>query len=262
MAQLLRQNTDTTVLVGPVVDATTGLAKTDASLTVRLLRQDNSGLTDPAVLFDNGQHVADGMYRVMVSAAETNVPTGRVDLWVTATGCTPLAPVRFQCVASSVYDAATANTALTASALADAVWASGNRTISNAPPNFSALAISPQGRVTVGSNQDKTGYNVTTIGTGAISAGSFTTDAIDVNVLAASAASEVANSLLDQPNAVEVGLTLRQAFRLISAALFGKVSGAEGTTVVFRNAVADDKNRITATTDSNGNRVAVTTDAS
>lgn len=262
MSQLLRQNTDTAVLVGPVVDATTGLAKTDASLTVRLLRQDNSGLTAPVVLFDNGEHVADGMYRVMLSAAETNVSTGRVDVWASATGCSPVTPVRFQCVSAPVYDAATASTALTGSALADAVWSSGNRTLSNAPANFAALSITTNGRVTVGTNTDKSGYNVTSVGTGAIDSGSFTSDAIDASALSSSAASEVANSLLDQPNGVEVGLTLRQAIRFISAALFGKVSGAEGTTVVFRNAVADDTNRITATVDSNGNRIAVTTDPS
>lgn len=69
----------------------------------------------------------------------------------------------------------------------------------------------------------------------------------------------VAQSILDAINGVEDGLTVREALRLISAALAGKVSGAGGTTVTIRD-VADSKDRIVATVDSNGNRTAITTD--
>ena len=65
---------------------------------------------------------------------------------------------------------------------------------------------------------------------------------------------------LDEPDAIEAGLTLRQAMRLTVAALAGKLSGAGGSTVQIRNAVADTKNRITATVDAQGNRTAVSTD--
>lgn len=65
--------------------------------------------------------------------------------------------------------------------------------------------------------------------------------------------------LLDQED-VESGLTFRQALRLIAAATAGKVSGASGTTVTIRNAVVDDKNRITATVDEAGNRSAIVYD--
>lgn len=70
----------------------------------------------------------------------------------------------------------------------------------------------------------------------------------------------VAAAILDAVNAIETGVTLRQATRLILAAAAGKVSGAAGTTVTIRNAVADDTDRIVATVDSNGNRTAITTD--
>ena len=73
---------------------------------------------------------------------------------------------------------------------------------------------------------------------------------------------ENADALLDRANAIETGLTLRQAHRLEVAAAAGKVSGAATTTVVLRNAVADSKARITATVDADGNRSAVTTDVS
>lgn len=59
---------------------------------------------------------------------------------------------------------------------------------------------------------------------------------------------------------IESGLTAEEAMRLIAAATAGKVSGAAGTTVTIRNAVADDKDRIVATVDSSGNRTAITYD--
>lgn len=65
--------------------------------------------------------------------------------------------------------------------------------------------------------------------------------------------------LLDDET-IETGLTVREAMRLILAALAGKVSGSPGTTITFRNAVADSKNRIVATVDGDGNRTAITYD--
>lgn len=69
-----------------------------------------------------------------------------------------------------------------------------------------------------------------------------------------------ATELLDQAAGVETGLTVRNALRLALAALAGKLSGAATTTVVIRNAVADSKDRITATVDTSGNRSAITVD--
>lgn len=72
----------------------------------------------------------------------------------------------------------------------------------------------------------------------------------------------IASGLLDEENGVEAGLSVRQALRLITAALAGEISGAGTSTVTIRNAVADDTNRIVATVDSNGNRSSVTVNAS
>jgi hypothetical protein len=69
---------------------------------------------------------------------------------------------------------------------------------------------------------------------------------------------EIADAVLD--DAVEGSETLRQAVRLIRAAAAGKLSGAATTEITIRDA-ADTKARITATVDSDGNRSAVTTDA-
>jgi hypothetical protein len=69
-----------------------------------------------------------------------------------------------------------------------------------------------------------------------------------------------ATALLDLVDAIEAGMTPREALRLITAAEGGKVAGAGTANVSVRNAVADDKVRIAAVTDASGNRLSVTTD--
>ena len=81
-------------------------------------------------------------------------------------------------------------------------------------------------------------------------------------LMAVPAASQNADALLDRSNAIETGLTLRGALRLLAAALAGKLSGAATDTVIIKNAVVGNKARITATVDADGNRTAVTTDVS
>jgi hypothetical protein len=66
----------------------------------------------------------------------------------------------------------------------------------------------------------------------------------------------VAAALLDLANGVETGITTRQALRATLAALAGKVTGMSSNAPVFR-AADDSKDRITATTDVDGNRSAV-----
>ena len=56
---------------------------------------------------------------------------------------------------------------------------------------------------------------------------------------------------------IEGGYTAEELLRLMASALFGKVSGAPGTTITFRD-TGDSTNRITATVDSNGNRTTIT----
>ena len=71
------------------------------------------------------------------------------------------------------------------------------------------------------------------------------------------AASAIADAVLDE--VVEGSYTLRQLTRLFASALLGQLSGAATATNTFRD-LANSKNRITATVDSNGNRTAVTLD--
>lgn len=60
---------------------------------------------------------------------------------------------------------------------------------------------------------------------------------------------------------IEGSTTLRQALRLILSVAVGKSAGGGGSTITFRD-LADSKNRISATVDGDGNRTAVTRDAS
>lgn len=90
------------------------------------------------------------------------------------------------------------------------------------------------GAVTVGTNSDKTGYALTSGERTSIVAALFAT-------------------------VTESTETFIQAFRVMRAALVGKISGAAGTSIAIRDA-ADTKDRIAAVVDSSGNRTSVTTD--
>lgn len=84
----------------------------------------------------------------------------------------------------------------------------------------------------------------------------------DAMTLTALERDSVAAATLDLSNAIEMNLTLREALRLIAASAAGKLSGAATATITIRNARADNKNRIIATVDANGNRTAITYDVS
>ncbi len=66
-----------------------------------------------------------------------------------------------------------------------------------------------------------------------------------------------ATELLDQAAGVETNRTIRQAMRLMLAALAAKINGAGTATVNIRD-TNDTVNRIVATVDEDGNRTAIT----
>lgn len=66
----------------------------------------------------------------------------------------------------------------------------------------------------------------------------------------------VADALLDRADAIETGITLRQAIRGKVAMLFGVVTGAQSGTEVFKNP-AGTTTRATITDDSSGNRSSI-----
>jgi len=106
-------------------------------------------------------------------------------------------------------------------------------------------------------NNDKTGYALTA----AYDPAKTASQAGDAMTLTSGERNSTADALLDRAAGVETGQTFRQAMRLMLAALCGKASGLATTTAVYRD-TNDAKNRISATVDADGNRSAVTLDAS
>ena len=70
---------------------------------------------------------------------------------------------------------------------------------------------------------------------------------------------QIAAGLLDLADGVESGLTVREHHRLSAAALYGKSSGHGNNNPKYQDTGAT-KNRITATTNSDGDRTAITLD--
>jgi len=91
--------------------------------------------------------------------------------------------------------------------------------------------------VTVGTNNDKTGYALT-----------------------AAERNGIADAYLDRADAIETGITPRLAERYIAAACAGLLSGSQTATEVFKGIGQSSAGttRITATVDSSGNRSAIT----
>jgi len=83
----------------------------------------------------------------------------------------------------------------------------------------------------------------------------------DAMTLTAGERTSIADALFDLANGVESGETLRQCLRLLRAALVGKSAGFPSGPARFRDR-ADTRDRIAATVDADGNRTAVTVDAS
>lgn len=101
-----------------------------------------------------------------------------------------------------------------------------------------------------------TGYMSATV----LGASAFTTALLGYrqNLAATIGPAGPAGSVLDE--FIEVGLTLKQALRLIAAATAGKTAFSGANIITYRNAVADSKNRIAATVTETGERTAITHD--
>lgn len=80
-------------------------------------------------------------------------------------------------------------------------------------------------------------------------------ETFDVTTGGVLSTSDISNDLLDLASAID-GQTPRATLKLMAAALCGKVSGMGSGSPVFRN-MSDTADRIIATTNSDGNRTAV-----
>jgi len=118
------------------------------------------------------------------------------------------------------------------------------------------------GVATVTSTIEAKGFMIAALtGTGAVTATRYATGtlAAAITPFAELSPQSLAAQILDAED-VESSLSVRNAPRLIAAATAGKVAGAATTTITIASALADDKTRITATVDGDGNRTALVYD--
>lgn len=177
--------------------------------------------------------------------------------------------------------------AITAAKIADGAIDAATFASGVLPTNFSSLAIDASGRIDVGSwlgfgvsagengipdvnvlyvddtlaslytyAVDKTGYALTS----AYDSAKTAAQAGDAMALTSGERDTLAAAILTLANGIESGYTLKDTLRIMLAALAGKAAGAATTTMTFRDP-ADTTDRITATVDADGNRSAVTLDA-
>lgn len=114
----------------------------------------------------------------------------------------------------------------------------GGAIVGNITGDLSGSVGSVTNPVTAGTVNDKTGY--------ALTSGEH---------------DSIASALLDLADGVETDWTLRESIRIVLSALAGKATSNGSTSWVSRD-MADTKDRITATTTTDGSRTAVTRDAS
>lgn len=228
----LKQSTAVTVVLGPFVDsadgATAETALTIAQADVRLSK--NGGAFAQKGDATSCTHMENGHYSCLLSTADTGT-LGHLRAAVNESGA--LAVWRdFLVLPANVYDSLVGGS--------DALQVHANEMTAGliTSASFAAGAI-----------------NAAAVADGAITAAKVATGAIDADALAADAVDEILDEV------VEGSITLRQALRLFLAVLAGKSAGGGTTTVTFRD-LADTKNRISATVDANGNRMAVTRDVS
>jgi hypothetical protein len=219
--------------------------------------------------------------KLWLTAAPNALQSGRVDSYLGAVASGVIAAASF---ASGALDAVWSTTSRTLSTGAivagtfaanalDAVWSTTTRLLSAGTNIVLAKGTGVTGftdldaagvRSAVGlasANLDtQLGALPTTTTVNAIKAKTDLIPASPAAVGDIPTANANADALLDRTDAVETGLTVRKALRLMGAALGGKCSGAASNAPVYRNAVADSKARITATTDGDGDRTAVTLD--
>lgn len=192
--------------------------------------------------------IADGAIDAAAFAAgaitATVIATGAIDADAIAdnaidAGAIAVGAIEADAFAAGAIDAA-AVAADAGTEIATAVWASAARTLTALDEDSTTLDLDATVRSAVG----------------------LATANLDTQLGALPTAAENAEALLDTADGIEAGLTPREALRLIVAVAAGKLSGAGTATEVFRNAIADSKDRITATVDEDGNRATITVDLS
>lgn len=242
---ILKQSTavNITVLMIDSADHITGKTGLSGGLTI----YSSKAAATPAAITPTVTEIdstnVKGVYKLAFTSGHTDT-LGELQLHITATGADPT-DIKWQVSARLPDDLAFPATTgrsmvVDASGLVDA-------NVVKVGPTGSGTA---QTAADVGSLATETGADVdeiiATLGTPA--GASLAADLAEI---------EAETDLIP---GTQDGKTFAQTILLMASALLGKASGLSTTTAVYR-AVDDSKDRVTATVDANGNRSAVTLDA-
>jgi hypothetical protein len=151
---LLKQSTAATVIVGPVLDSAGAAVTTAVVGDFRLAKEGTSAVLSGATV----THDANGYYLIALTTTNTNT-VGRLAIYSNNTAQS-MGTTRFMVLLPSVYDALVTNAVNTSGGLPSAT---GNvTTLAGAISTFAGGAVaSVTAAVTVGTNNDKTGYSLT-----------------------------------------------------------------------------------------------------
>lgn len=266
---ILKKNTATQHVYFIMISVVSpGSAVTGASITAKRSIDGGAQASCTGSIVEDGL----GVYHLVTSAADVN--GNSIGFYFqSGSGTYPVCIQVVTADGSGIWDVPTAShttTGSTGKAIGDAAGAILPNTIASAIWDKATTAITAAGSigklikdfldVAVSSRLSEADY--TGAANGDIAAIKAKTDNLPGSPAATGdipTVNAVADALLDRTAGVETGWTLRQALRVILAAVAGKLSGAATSTATIRN-VGDDKNRIVATVDTDGNRTAVTYD--
>jgi len=272
--QFLKQSTAVTVKIGPFIDDTDGkTAETALSITQADVRLSKNG-GDIAQKNESSDCTHDelGIYNCSLDATDTNT-AGRLQLWVHKSGALPVWH-EYMVLPANVYDSLFGTDKLEV----DIVQIAGEAQSATDLKDFADSGYDPSAHKIEGCkvNDDMRGTDNAALASVCTEERLAHLDA-DISSRSSHSAADVwsvaTRSLTDKAGfslsdagvdaildeVVEDSTTFRQMLRIIFAALAGKSSGGGTTTVKFRD-IADTKDRITATVDSDGNRTAITLD--
>lgn len=216
--QLLKQSTASTVYVGPVLDSAGAAVTTAVVGDFRLIKNGTAATLSGATV----THDANGYYTVALTTTNTDT-TGRLTLAVGNTAMS-MSTHRYSVLLASVYDALitnatnatgglpTATGSISALAGAISTYAGGDTsgvtTLLTRLP--SAISLS-SGAVTVGTNNDKTGYSLASGGLASVTAWSVAITGNITGNLSGSVGS-VTSGVTVSTNNDKTGYSLSQAF--------------------------------------------------
>jgi hypothetical protein len=277
MGLFLKQSTSATLQIGPLIDETDGkTAETGLTIAQADVRLSKNG----ANIAQKNEatsctHDELGYYSCPIDATDTNT-LGRLQLMVHESGALPVYH-EYMVVPANVWDSlfgadvlqvdATQLAGVTQSLtdlkdFADAGYDPATNKVQGVVLTDTTTAVTNTVNLSAASEAqiDAIEGDTNELQTDWVNGGrlDLLLDAVALEATVAALNDLSADNVWDE--VIEGTYTGRQYMRLLAAVLFGKVSGGGTTTNTFRD-TADGTDRVTATVDSDGNRTAMTLDA-